>query len=276
MRLVLAILVSFAFHALAHADVQAAITQYNQASSNGSDIERISAAKALGAAVMADPSDADASLLAHEAAWTLCSLGNCAEAASIAQFALTLPDTETGVTIPQRQLLSSYADWALKDASRTRKALDAALLAIKNTPPTALSVTAFKKRAERDSLKGDWRSLKNTATLGAEHLSPIKDLVGPLWAEFRQAAITAAFNTYQDVEQLYLQAHLEGELRAMDFEAVSNKQQMIDAYWRASTWRMAMAAYFGSGGSKQKPKSGRVDDILAGYGVNKPVPYDAI
>lgn len=277
MRLVLAILVSFAFHALAHADVQAAITQYNQASSNGSDIERISAAKALGAAVMADPSDADASLLAHEAAWTLCRLGSCEDAKPIAAFALTLPEIEGGVNMPQRQLLSSYADWDVKDTSRTRKALDAALEVTKSTPPTALSLTAHKARVTRDTLKSDWRSQRKTATSAAEHMSPIKDFAGPLWAEFSQTSISAGFNHFPDIDHLYQQAHLEGELRSMykNYEDSSLKlQQMTDAYWRASTWRMAMEAYFGSGGSRKKPNPGQVDEILSSYGIAKPTPYD--
>lgn len=276
MRLILAILVSLAFHSLAYADVEAAITQYNQASSNGSDMDRISAAKVLGAAVMADPSDGDASLLLYESAWTLCRLENCADAAPIAAFSLTLPEVEGAAPMIQRQLLSSYVDWKVKDSSRTRKALDAALEATKTAPPSVLSLTAHKARVTRDTIKSDWRSQRKTAAVAAEHLSPIKDITGPLWAEFRQASISSAFLYEPNIEQLYAQAHLEGELKALDYDTLPSEQQMIEAYWRASTWRLAMDAYFRSADSRRKPAPGRIDEILASYGVEKPVPYTTL
>lgn len=275
MRYIFAAILSMAFHAVAFADIEAAIAQYNQASSAGTDIERVSAAKGLGDAVMANPADADASILAHEAAWTLCRLGDCAEAQPIAAFALTLPEVEGGVNMSIRQLLSNYVDWTLKDSSKTRKTLDAALEATKGTPPSALSVTAHKARVERNTLKEDWRGQRETAARAAAHLEPISDVVGPLWSDFSQVANMAEFFYDPDVDQLYAQAHLEGrfgEMRALNEEDLD---WLDTAYWRASTWRIAMNAYFSSEPGR-KPDGGRVDDILLSYGIDRSVRHDTL
>jgi len=260
------------------ADIRSAIEAYNEAAASDDVSVKKDAALALGNAVMADPNTDNASLLLHEVAWTLCRYDDCEKAKPVADFALTLPVRTDSVPAPKREVLAQFIGWRIDTTSKTRSALDEALEASRNFPPSSLTVFAHSERVLFDVQEEKWSSAETTSQRAADHVSAAKDVIPDRWANFEQTALVAAFNRRPKVEQLYTQAEFEGQLRKLRSENAKYSEELEEAYWQATTWRSAMNAYFSSSPSGQKVSETKLDEIIEKYnGYDSfPLPGDPV
>lgn len=232
----------------------ATVERYNAASAGSDPAEKIATANLLANEAMATPADAEAALLAYEAAWTMCSAGDCAKAVPAADFAVAQPATETHPLMADRKLLAAYARWKATPDEGTRAYLDLALDAVAAEPPSLLSVSAFHNRYVADMSEGDFSTAKHTAAAAADHLYPVRDQVGQIWSGAAISAAVASFNDDHDPEAIVSIARTHAELSMMRHMSSSPPDWLMDRYYTSMAWRNAMGAYFQSenNGKKQR------------------------
>lgn len=228
------------------------IASYNAALQEGEVVALKAAASRLAAASIANPDHPDAALLAFEAAWTLCRIGDCAAAQPAAVFAASFPGAPE--TAP---LLEAYVTWKVDPTRRALNGLDAELKKIEHGPPTGLSVSAFRDiyTSTAKSPQG-WTSLARVSARAADHFAQGGDPVPQYRTEARLLALSAAFNHTPDISQMRDMVHLRGELARM--RALFDRERpdedypgwMEDTYWIANAWEGAMSAFLMSSSKK--------------------------
>ncbi len=269
MRFIYAVLALFFFVGAATAQsADQAIQNYNAARSGGDPALRIQTAIELGHAAIANPDRSDAQTLAFEAAQTLCLIDDCKGALPFTDWLLQMAGEPQGAQPGDEAILAAYSAWSAKPNKKNRKALDAALDPITTRQPSLLSVTIFQKRYVSDLQKDRWLAGKTSAEAAAVHFESAKDVIGSNWSDAVTSSLVAAFNQIQREETVLAMASHEGRLKRMHGEMQSASATIPDWVddhrYRATAWRMAMAAYFLSENGPQRSKQldTKIDEVL--------------
>lgn len=228
-----------------------AITAYNHAVSNGSPAEKVVSARRLGAAVLQSRDRKDAALLAYEAGQTLCVFAGCDGAVPLADFAADKPLPADTVRSADVSLLSAYAAWTLDDTRSNRAALDDALDILQDADASLLTITAFQARYAADAAKQDWGSTAKSSTAAAMHLEPFRSVVGQIWSDAKIVSITSSFNDDPDTDQPLAMARHRVEIAKMRAASTPAPAWLDDHFYLTDAWKMAMSAYFHSGGGRR-------------------------
>lgn len=219
------------------------IKSYNSAIGTQDTAKIVSAAEALAAAAVADPTAPDAALIAFETASQLCLRGACARAADAARLAAS----GTGADLPpasERALLAAYAAWSAAPGSETLVALDGALSVIAAEPPTLISVNAFGARYVAEAKSGSPKSLSREARRAADHFRPARDLVPQYWATAELTALTTEFNSSKDTETLIPLRELEYWLYDKRISGEDAAPEwMSDLYFKSMAWAQTVKNY---------------------------------
>ncbi len=226
----------------------ATLERYNAAAGGNVIEEKLAAAEQLATEAIATPQDADATLLAYEAAWTMCSVGYCTRAVPAADFAVSQPATDAHPVMADRKLLAAYARWRAAPNNETRASLDSALSTVADEPPSMLSVSAFHNRYIADMSESDFETAKQTAAAAAAHLFPVRDQVGPTWSGAAITAAVASFNDDREPEAIIDIAKAHAEISIMRHMSPSPPDWLLDRYYTSMAWQSAMNAYFSSEG----------------------------
>ena len=232
---------------LSFADISnATIRDYTSAIESRKVSEIIDKSRALASEAMQNADDDQASLLAFEAAWTLCSLERCADAVDAADFVArqTVSDAAAHPVRQDRNLLLAYARWRNKATSQTRKALDDALGDMDDVEPSLLSVKAFTERYRVDQAGTDRDQTKRTAQAAREHLEQLADLVPDQLAvaNFVEAA-SAWGGGIRSNDQIRMEhAKWQFQILLAD-DKFNNAAGLEDLRWKAEAWGSAMRAF---------------------------------
>lgn len=251
----------------ANADISSAkIKAYNDAllsASSATDIRQ--ASEALGAEAIANPDDESATLLAFEAAWTLCRIGACDKAAEAAAFAAGQPTTDPAAypTPETRAVLSSFITWNSDPTNRHRKSLSDALDQLAENDITNVSIAAHKAHYDYCTAKEKWGDALKAATAAAAHLETAQDEIFVEFADARLTQHAASFNKSQNAKSYEGMVALERDINTRlagldDNDETAAQLQQIGH--QAMAWRGAISAYLRSTGSTRK-----VDTINAKY-----------
>lgn len=248
------------------------IGAYNQAQNGGSLAARTSAAEALGAFAVANPTRDDAYLLVYEAGQTLCRLDQCIKAKPLTEWLSTKEGGSTDVDPSDVAVLIALVDWTEKPRGKQRKALDKALAAIVDRAPSLLSVAAFQRRYGADvGSQSNWGRTSQSAGEAAKHFEPYKDLIGQQWSSARTSELAARFNDKRDRLAVLDMAKHDRLLRDMIvevFQKEGDRPDWMDEHrYRAEAWTMAMEAYFRSEKTRATADKIRqeVDEILGDF-----------
>lgn len=250
------------------------IISYNSAVASGDPQAMQQAASKLAAAVLEDRDHPDAGLLAFEAAWTLCRTGDCAAAVPAAALASQRPGAPHSAA-----LLNAYVTWKVSPGRKNYNALNGELSKIAATPPTSVSVSAFRDVYVSALQKQDWLNLSKSAEQAAEHFKLGGDPVPQFRMEAKLLAVSSAFNYGPKSPQLSDMAHLRGELGRMrqlfDIEHPDEDypEWLESSYWSANAWEVAISAYFSSIGQKAISDKD-IEEIVDSYLVDLPVKTD--
>jgi len=235
---------------MAAQEINAEIDAFNAAIASGDTEDIRVAATALGHAVIKNPTDRQAGLLAFEAAWRLVQSGDFATARSFAVFAAGQPQTAYIHSQAERDLLVAFIDWKINSNRKATRALDASLEAAKSLPPSAVTVAAFWERVASDVEDGNNLSLKKTAGWASEHFDGARDALLEYWSGAELIENAALFNQDQALDAVYGMARLVNALAVARNEIVSRGDDVPewweDTYYTADAWRGAMTAYFNS------------------------------
>lgn len=250
------------------------IISYNSALQSGDSQAMQQAARKLADAVLENPDHPDASLLAFEVAWALCRTGDCAAAKPAATFASEHADAPQAAA-----LLNAYIAWKVAPDRTNYKALTSELSKIEASPPTSVSVSAFRDVYVSALKTQDWLNLSKLAERAAEHFRLGGDPVPQFRTEAKLLAVSAAFNYAPRAAQLSDMAHLRGELRRMrrlfkiEHPDEDYPEWMESSYWSANAWEVAMSAYFLS--IRKKAISDEdIEEIVDSYVADLPVEPD--
>lgn len=268
MRIAILIVINLIFSGSVFSqDLSAAIRDYNAAQQSGDRSAKVDAARGLGAAALASPVESDTPILVFEAAQTLTLNGLDSETADLISWlaAESFPD---GSAIAQIDvdLLVSYARWRDDPKRSTRNALDEAMIAVAGYEPTLLTLFVFQQRYVSDLESGAFQRLPKSALAAAEHLEPVKHVIGESWSAAAIVAHSAAFNRSTREDALYAMAehyvalqklHAEMHKEGADHPEWINKQIHL-----SDTWQLAMAAYFDSLATDNRGKKLRRDERL--------------
>lgn len=242
------------------------ILAFNAAVTRGEPAAVGGSAKVLADSVMEHRDDPRAALLAYEAAWALCRVGDCPAGVEAARFAASQPDTMDYPSLAERQLLTAYIDWTGKSERSTRSALDEALAAVAPMPPGTLSLKAFIERLTERLNQGHWPATRELANLAVQHLAPAKSQIPETYVEIALIEQMADFQIRKDPDAEVALAHLQGELASLMQGQGSEAIETAEALrWRIEAWRAALHAYFYSNAGERIPSENVLDGILAQY-----------
>lgn len=239
---VFALLLAFALGAfVADAQVnQEDILAYNAAINGGDAAEQLAAARRLSKAALGEPSNPESGLFAYEAAWTMCRLGECAEAIEPAKFAGSL-----GVPGGTPEIMSAYAAWKAKPGRSTHAALRAALASEAHIPPTMVSLRAFRESYLIDNQEGRFAESAGTARLAAEHFARADGGLPEFESEAKLAAAISEFIENPKLPAMRDLAELSAELYGQHYGAGKDGPSWIkDRYWQSEAWLYAIESYF--------------------------------
>ena len=266
MKRSVAILAMLCVQATAAADIsKTAISEYKTALESGQSSAVIETSLALAAEAVKNADDGNASLLAFEAAWSLCSLGRCADAIAAADFAAGQPITNASShPVPEdRKLLAAYTKWRAEQNTKTRRGLDAALDGMDGVEPSLLSINAFQTRFLKDRNAGETSAkIRQVARSARLHMEPVKDIVTDQYvvASFSEA-LFGWFNQ-PSTEAHRRMLHTRGLLQVMaSQERYSAQDNLQDLRYEAEAWADAMAGFIrvanrrGSGGLARRSRS---------------------
>lgn len=250
------------------------ILAYNSALQFGDSQAMQHAARKLAGAVLENPDHPDAALLAYEAAWTLCRTGDCAAAMPVAAFTSERADAPYSAAV-----LNAYVAWKNAPDRKNYKALVSELSKIGASPPTTVSVSAFRDVYVSALKAQDWLNLTKQAEQAAEHFKLGGDSVRQFRMEAKLLAVSAAFNATPKPPQLSDMAHLRGELGRMrllfkiEHPEDDYPEWMESSYWSANAWEVAMSAYFLSI-QKKAISDKEIEEIVDGYIADLPAKPD--
>jgi len=180
-------------------------------------------------------------------------------------FALSASAQETGPDITE--VVEAQTAWQAKKNSKTRKALKAALAAY-DDDPTLETVRAHYDLLNHDIEHATPHKLRETAQAVVEHLEPVAEILPQPYIEAKYVAAIALFNSRQRREAVLEIAEVEGRTHAAVDEEGERLDWAEDLHWKAYAWRLAMDAYFKSGGTGRGPKEADVDAILEVWGAS--------
>lgn len=236
-------------------DINGVISAYNEAVASGTIDQKSEAARALGAAAMANPDRDDAGVLAYEAGQALCMYDACDGTPPLAAFAASAAIAETAVPPSHIVILAAYADWKAKSNGENRRALDTALDAGIESDVSMLTLSAFQARYLYDLGKSDYRSAEIDARQAAEHFAPFKDMIGKQWSDAVIAGIIAGFNRNPDTQDVVEMAEHRVALAKLSSQ-LSRSPDWLDRHrYLANAWQLAMHAYYHSGGGRRQTGS---------------------
>jgi TonB family protein len=239
---VFSFLLAFALGAfVADAQVkQEDILAYNAAINGGDAAAQLAAARRLSKAALGDPSNPESGLLAYEAAWTMCRLGECAEAVEPARFAVSV-----GVSGGTPEVMSAYAAWKAKPGRSTHAALRAALASEASIPPTMISLRAFRESYLIDNQEGRFAESAGTAKLAAQHFARAEGGLPEFETEAKLAAAISEFVENPKLPAMKNLAELSAELYGQYYSAgKEGPSWMKDRYWQSEAWLYAIDGYF--------------------------------
>lgn len=222
------------------------IAEYAGAVSEARATDVLSASKALATEAIANQEDPQAVVLAFEAAWSLCSLGKCADAIPAADFVVSQAITNPGAhpVHEDRNLLAAYAAWRVKGNSASRKRLDDALADMSGVEPSLLSLRAFADRYRVDQAGSDRKLTKQTARAAREHMEQIGDLIPDQLAVVNLVeAVSAWGGGIRASDQLRME-HARWQFQILLADERYNKAPgLADLRWRAQAWSNAMRSF---------------------------------
>lgn len=219
------------------------IADYNAAILSGDVTTQLAAARELAGAAISDPANSEAPLLAYEAAWTLCRLGECASAIAPAAFAAS-----RDLTVGTPRILSTYAEWNTRPGRSTLARLRAALAAEADFLPTMISLRAFREVYLADNAEKRFADSVATAELAAAHFSKAEGGGLPEFeSEARLVAAVSGFVYRPKLPAMKKMAALAAGLYGQYYRAGEDGPAwMKDHYWQSEAWLYAMQAYFKS------------------------------
>lgn len=239
---VAALLLVFALSVFA-ADAQVSqddIFAYNAAINSGDEAAQLTSARRLSKAAMGDPSNSESGLLAYEAAWTMCRLGECAEAIAPAKFAASV-----GAAGGTPGIMSAYAAWKAKPGRPTHAALRAALASEAHIPPTMISLRAFRESYLIDNQEGRFAESAGTAKLAAEHFARADGGLPEFESEAKLAAAISEFIENPKLPAMKNLATLSADLYGQYYSAGKDGPSwMKDRYWQSEAWLYVIDGYF--------------------------------
>ncbi len=222
---------------------QSHVAAYNAAIGSGDVATQLAAARQLAAAAISDPANSEAPLLAYEAAWTLCRLGECASAIAPAAFAAS-----SNLNAGTPRILSAYAEWNTRPGRSTLGRLRAALVAEADLPPTMISLRAFREVYLVDNAEERFSQSVDTAELAAEHFAKAEGGGLPEFeSEARLVAAVSGFVNRPKLPAMEKMAALSAEFFGQYYRAGEDGPAwMKDRYWQSEAWLYGMNAYFKS------------------------------
>lgn len=222
---------------------QSDVAAYNAAIGSSDIATQLAAARQLAQAAISDPANSESALLAYEAAWTLCRLGECASAIAPAAFAAS-----SDLAIGTPRILSAYAEWKTTPSRSTLARLRAAFEAEADLPPTMISLRAFREVYLADNREGRFARSVDTAELAAEHFSKAEGGGLPEFgSEARLVAAVSGFVDRPKLSAMKKMAALSAELYGQYYRAGEDGPTWMKGhYWQSQAWLYAMHAYFKS------------------------------
>lgn len=236
------------------------IRDYNEAVAAATDMDRImAAALALAEDAMDNPGNETATLLAFEAAWTLCQIGQCDKAGDAAKFASTqtaIPD-DGYPSEGTRQVLNSYIDWKTDASNANRNKLAKSLANLEQDDVTQISLAAHREHYQYCTSKGAWRDAAKAAAAAARHTERLKSDIFEDYAMAEYTRISSEFNasqtsrTYEDaiVLRQEVDARIK-ELHAANPEASIDFLQQLS--YEVNAWEGMANAYLVSTGKDRQ------------------------
>ena len=240
-------LFGIAFSDLGHAQISTSeVNTFNAAVDSGDARKVQMEAKSLIESVRKNPDDPDSAVLAYEAGWVLCRIGDCASAVPAGEFLARKPisDPAAHPVKADRDLLLAYAKWIVKQNKTTRDALDAALANMDGVEPSLLSVKAFTDRYRVDQIGTDRGLIKASARAAREHMEPIADFVPDQLAVANYVEAAAAWGgSVRSADQMRMEHAIWQFQILMENENYKNAEGIADLRWQAEAWRGAMRSY---------------------------------
>ncbi|MCA8903048.1 MAG: energy transducer TonB [Hyphomonas sp.] len=242
---------------------------YNDAIAGGDESQMLQAARDLAAAAIAHPEDPDAAVSAFEAGNQLCLRGACAEARPIAAFLRTL-DGDLPVNTKQLDVLEAFANWsASKKDKSANKAFQAVLTANVKTEPSYLTIAAFDTFVADRSGRPRWGVVHERASLAAEHMKPVRNVLPVRWATMALQSASAQFNATKSIEAMRSVADVETAL--FELREGEHADALDLVYYKAYAWRSAMGAYYRSTDKKTYKLAEEIEeDVDSLNGSNEP------
>ena len=262
MRFQLLVLAGLTFIGTAAAQISnETIQAYNVAMQAGDKDMIIPAAEALAREAVANPEHDIAQATAFEAAWMLCLVNACTNAAEAATFAAaTPPDNEDAYPSAElRNVLASYVAWQENDSRGNRREMSAHLSELSADDISLVSITIHREHFLYYTQKGAWRDAERAAKAAADHSAAVKDEVFEDYALAALTGIAAAFNGGPKIEQYRDIQALRQEISAVRAELYNTSPDTTNAFldkigYRSDAWEGALQAYFNSEGRRRKVK----------------------
>lgn len=263
MRFFLITLALLLFAPVSFADISdAAIDNYNKALTEATRAEEISsAAQALASEALASPDDEMSTLLAFEAAWTLCQIGQCKEGLPAANFAAarTAKSADEYPSQETRTVLARYMAWKLDDSNENRKDLASALSTLKAGDVSQVTLAAHRGHYLYCTQKGAWRDAAKAAAAAAQHSAAIKSDIFDEYALAELTRITAEFQLNKTAQVYSDIVDLEDEVdtRLHEIRQANPKaenQTLTSIRYKTIALSGAINAYLSSTGNTQSIK----------------------
>lgn len=234
------------------------VSVYNEAVQAGNTDAIIAAAKQLGAAAIAHPDDPQAAKAAFETGNQLCLHGACADAVPMADF---LKGLEGDLPASQAELdiLAAFAEWS---ASNGKAKADAAfgkvLEAHKDAAPSRLTMAAYESYAA-DLIGSDrWHARRARASLAADHLEQVRDIIPNRWATMALLSASSLFNDSRSTDALQEVVDIENWLHP---QHLSDDGGALDrVYYRTVAWHYALMAYYRAAGGRLFKNARKIDE----------------
>lgn len=238
------------------------IANYNKAVTEAASAEDIAeAAAALAGEAIASPEDDMSGLLAFEAAWTLCQIGQCDRGYEAAKFsaAQELKSPDAYPSAETRLVLERFISWKQEDSKTTREGLTAALSTLTEGDVSMVSLAAHQANYLHLTQRQEWNGAAQAAGAAALHMAPIKDEIFQEYALAELTRITSQFQSDKDIDTYGDILDLEEELfQRIQSEAEATperKNETLSKIWhQTSAWEGAIESFFNSTGEESSTK----------------------
>ena len=238
------------------------IRNYNKAVTEATSVEDVSsAAQALASEAIANPEGDTSALLAFEAAWTLCQIGECEKGLDAAKFsaAQEAKSTDEYPSQETRTVLTNFMTWKLDNSDKNRKALVSALSTLKDGDVSQITLAAHREHYLYCTQKGAWRDAARAAGAAAQHTASLKSEIFDEYALAEMTRLTAEFQL-KKTPRIYRELYdLEDELLQRYAELGSgnpetHNETLTTIYHRVIALKGAVNAYLSSTGDENAVK----------------------